>query len=109
MGLDISITRRKKVVCPKCGEVVSYTDVDCKDSGGRVWYSLLKSFGYYVPIEQRTEENDWYAKDMTLTDSQADELYRFLESESVYNGRNVANLIAIARYERDDIVINANW
>ena len=28
MGLDITCYHRKKIVCPKCGEVVGYTDLD---------------------------------------------------------------------------------
>lgn len=109
MGLDISITSRKKIICPKCGEVVSRVDVDSEDSGGRVWYDFLEPIGYYVPFEQRTEENDWYAKDMVLTDGQAQELYNFLQRETPYNWRNASILIAVALCERNDVVINANW
>ena len=72
MGLDITFMRRKNIVCPKCGEIVGHTTVDSIDAGGRGWYPLLESIGYYVPYEQRTEENDWYGKDMVLTDEQAD-------------------------------------
>lgn len=64
MGLDVSIIRRKDLVCPKCGEVVSTISMDDVDSGGRVWYPFLESIGYYVPYDQWTEENDWYGKDM---------------------------------------------
>ena len=59
MGLDITIKRRKAIRCPKCNEVVLEQDVDEVDSGGRVWYDILESFGYYVPYDQRTLANDW--------------------------------------------------
>lgn len=79
MSLDVRIKRRKDIVCPKCDEVVAYTDIDCVDGGGRPWYPFLESIGYYVPYEQRTEENNWYGKDMVLTDGQTKELYDFVK------------------------------
>lgn len=109
MGLDITFTRRKKIVCPKCGEIVGHTDVRSIDGGGRGWYPLLESFGYYVPYAQRTEENDWYGKDMVLTDKQADEAYCFAKVHNLYGSDGLADLIAAARYEHDDIVVNADW
>ena len=63
---------------------MGYNTVDCEDSGGYVWRSFLESIGYYVPIDERTEENDWCGKDMTLTDNQVDEMYAFLRKEDVY-------------------------
>ena len=109
MGLDIRFIQRKKIVCPKCGEIVGYKDVDTVDGGGRGWYPLLESFGYYVPYEQRTEENDWYGKDMQLTAEQADEAFRFVRENDLYDSDSVAMLIAAARYEKDDIFVNADW
>ena len=109
MGLDITVTQRKKIICPKCGELVSHTDVRSIDSSGRTWYPFLESVGYYVPYDQITEENDWYGKDMVLTAKQADELYRYLEKNDPYRGDEVIYLVAVARYENDDIVINADW
>lgn len=109
MGLDVRIIRRKAVVCPHCGGVVGYNDDDCVDSGGRAWYPFLESIGYYVPYEERTEENDWYGKDMVLTAEQADELYRFVKEKDMCGSVSVVMLIAAARYESDDIVINADW
>ena len=109
MGLDISISRRKKIVCPACGEVVGYDVVVCEDSSGRIWYSFLESIGYYVPFEQRTEENDWYGKDMVLTEDQVKELYRFVESNSPYNHGAIRCLIATASFEHGDVVVNADW
>ena len=109
MGLDITFMRRKNIVCPKCGEVVGHTTVDSVDGGGRGWYPLLESIGYYVPYEQRTDENDWYGKDMVLTDEQADEAYHFARANSPYGAGKLLNLIAAARYEHDEIVVNADW
>ena len=109
MGLDVRFIQRKKNVCPKCGEIVGYTDVMEVYCGGKGWYPLLESYGYYVPHDQRTEENDWYGKDMTLTVEQADEAYHFVKCNDLYDSDNVAKLIAYARYEKDDIVVNADW
>ena len=109
MGLDVRFTQRKKLICPKCGEIVGSTEVREVMCGGRGWYPLLESFGYYVPYEQRTEENDWYGKDMTLTAEQADEAFLFAKKNDIYDSDAVAMLIAAARYEKDDIVVNADW
>lgn len=109
MGLDITFTRRKDVVCPKCGEIVGHTDVQYMDGGGRGWYPLLESIGYYVPYEQRTEKNDWYGKDMVLTREQADEAYRFVKKHDLYGSEGVQSLIAVALHENDSIVVNADW
>ena len=109
MGLDITFTRRKNMICPKCGEIVGHTDVDCAESSGRNWRPILESFGYYVPYEQRTKENDWYGKDMVLTEEQVGEVYRFATTEEVFNGHVVAGLIAMSKIEKDVIVVNADW
>ncbi len=109
MGLDIRFTRRKKIVCPRCGEIVGHTDEERIDGGGRGWYPLLESLGYYVPYEQRTEENDWYGKDMVLTAEQSAELHRFAQQHDLYGSVGLPSLIATARYENDDIVVNADW
>ena len=109
MSLDITFTRRKKIVCPKCGEVVGHNDLDTVDSGGRLWFPFLEQIGYYVPYDKRTEENDWYGKDMVLTAEQAKYAYTFVQEEDVYYGIEIATLIAVAQLEKDDIVVNADW
>jgi hypothetical protein len=109
MGLDIRFIHRRNIVCPKCGEVVGYDDVDCIDSGGRGWYPILESLGYYVPYEQRTEENDWYGKDMVLTKEQAEEVYQFTKEYDLCGSCGVRTLISSALYENDSIVVNADW
>lgn len=109
MGLDITFTQRKKNVCPHCGKITGQTDVNAAPSGGRVWYPFLESIGYYVPYEKRTEENDWYGKDMVLTKEQADHAYRYAKEEKANNWHEVVGLIAVALAEKDDIVVNADW
>ena len=110
MGLDIRFTQRKKKVCPHCGKAIEEQyEVDCVYSGGRVWYPFLETIGYYVPYEQRTEENDWYGKDMVLTREQADYAYRYAKENDVYNEKKIVMLIAVAKLEGDDIVVNADW
>ncbi|MBR2048297.1 MAG: hypothetical protein IJ960_06830 [Oscillospiraceae bacterium] len=109
MGLDISITRRKKKLCPYCSEVVGFETIAELKGGGRAWYPILERFGYYVPHELRTEENDWYGKDMVLTAEQADELYRFSQHHDLYVQGGLLPMIAQALNEGDEIVINADW
>ena len=109
MGLDITITKRRKISCPNCGEVVSCVDVECLDSGGRAWYEFLEPIGYYVPYTRRTEDNDWYGKDMYLSKDQSLKMRNFVGCHEVYNAKNIANLIAVALLDGDDIVINADW
>lgn len=109
MGLDIDIKQRRTVRCPHCGETVEVRDVREVDSNGRRWYPFLEAVGYYVPYEKRTEENDWYCKDMVLNKEQTDLLFRYCRSEEVYNSDAIASMVAVAEVEGDDVVINANW
>ena len=98
---------------PHCGkEIAAPFDIDSADSGGRVWYPFLESIGYYVPHEQRTEENDgydWYGKDMVLTIDQAKQAYQFVKENQVSEWQMIAMLISCALMEEDDIVVNADW
>ena len=109
MGLDVRVVRRRKILCPNCGEVVSCVDVERLDSGGRAWYDPLETIGYYVPYEKRTEENDRYATDMALNEKQARLIRDFAKSHAVYNGLAIANLIAATLFDGDYVVINADW
>lgn len=111
MGLDITIKSTSPVLCPHCGEVVQHGVVAEEDSSGRVWYDLLEEFGYYVPYDQRTEENDWYAKDMTLTEDQTKQLYRFVKARpTIYNGAAICALIAESGFlDGGQVAINAGW
>jgi len=112
MGLDICFKQMKKNCCPHCGEFIDYKEVACEDSGGRAWYPLLESIGYYVPIEERTEENDWYGKDMVLTAEQVKKAFELVRGDdvySVYNYHAIKVLIATALFDGDYIAVNADW
>lgn len=109
MGLDIRLTQRKENCCPHCGKFIDHKEVDSVYSSGRVWYPFLESIGYYVPYAQRTEKNDWYGKDMVLTEEQAKKLYEFVSEHDAYNDGEVKRMVAVALFEKDDIVVNADW
>lgn len=109
MGLDIRFAQRRIKYCPHCGEVVGTEDVRFANGGGRSWYTVLESIGYYAPYDQRTEENDWYGKDMVLTAEQAKEIYHFIGKHDVYCHDDIRGLIATALFENDSVVINADW
>lgn len=109
MSLDIRFTQRKNIVCPKCGEIVTTIDVNSESSGGSVWYPFLKAIGYYVPYEQRTEENDWYGKDMVLTEEQVLDAYRFVKKNDMYADGEIRKLLSCAIVEKDVVVVNADW
>lgn len=109
MGLDVSIIRRKDLICPKCGEVVDTISVEEVDSGGRIWYPFLEEIGYYVPYDKRAEENDWYGKDMRLTNQQVDKLYKFVKKNEPLYFDEIMGLVAVARLEGQDVIINADW
>lgn len=110
MGLDINFISRKNVICPHCGTVVATENIYCENSGGRNWFKILEAFGYYVPYDQLTEENNWYGKDMTLTAEQAKQVYDFIKKNpELYNANNIMGLIATALVEGNAVVINADW
>lgn len=109
MGLDITVTQKRTLRCPHCGESVDERIVAEADSNGRVWYPFLEAVGYYVPYEKRTEENDWCCKDMELTKEQSSYIFRYCQDNEVYNYHEVASLVAMAEALGDAVVINANW
>lgn len=110
MSLDIRFTAYEGVICPHCGEIIGRKEIDCVDSGGRGWYPILEELDYYVPYEQRTEENDWYGKDMVLTAERANKVHRFvMDSPDLYYGRDIQLLIDSALRNHYTIVVNANW
>lgn len=108
MGLDVSVIRRKDLICPKCGEVVDTISMEEVDSGGRIWYPFLEEIGYYIPYDKRTEENDWYGKDMKLTKQQTDKLYKFVKKNRPFCSDEIMELVTSARLEGQDVVINAD-
>ena len=109
MSLDITIKERKEFRCPDCGRLVTTRDIYAEYSGGREWYNFLESVGYYVPYEKRTEENDWYGKDMVLTEEQAKKLADFVPEYQPYNARGVECLVARSLMRGNKVVINADW
>lgn len=110
MSLDISFSAPKGEICPHCGGVVKAAEMYSAESGGRAWYPILEELGYYVPYEQRTEENNWYAKDMALTAEQTRTLYEFVKNrKDLYNREVVLGLIATAIVDECAVVINADW
>ena len=109
MSLDITIKERKEFHCPDCGRLVTTQDVGAECSGGRVWYNFLESVWYYVPYEKRTEENDWYGKDMELTEEQEKQLADFVSDNLPYHWVAINNLIASAMLHGNKVVINADW
>lgn len=109
MGVDITIKERKGFRCPDCGRLVMEQDIGQECSSGRVWYDFLEPIGYYVPYEKRTDENDWYGKDMELTEEQAKQLADFVSDNQPYDALNVECLVARALMRGNKVVINADW
>ena len=109
MSLDITIKERKEFRCPDCGRLVTTQYIDEVSSSGRVWYDFLESVGYYVECDNLTEENDWYGKDMVLTEEQAKQLADFVSDYCPYNWAAINNLIASAMLHGNKVVINADW
>ena len=110
MSLDITIRERKEFRCPDCGRLVTTQDIGATEySGGRVWYNFLEPIGYYVPYEKRTKENDWYGKDMVLTEEQEKQLADFVSDNLPYHWVAINNLIASAMLHGNKVVINADW
>ena len=109
MGLDITIKERKEFRCPDCGRLVTTQGIGEECSSGRVWYDFLQGVGYYVEGDNLTEENDWYGKDMVLTEEQAKQLAQFVSDNQPYNARDVECLVARALLRGNKVVINADW
>ena len=109
MSLDITIKERKEFRCPDCGRLVTTQDIDAERSGGRVSYDFLQGVGYYVEDDNQTEEEDWYGKDMVLTEEQAKRLADFVSDNQPYNALDVECLVARALLHGNKVVINADW
>ena len=109
MSLNIRIKERKEFRCPDCGRLVTTQDIGAEYSGGRVWYNFLETIGYYVPYEKRTEENDWYGKDMELTEEQAKQLAQFVSDYQPTYYDDIEVLVARALMHGNKVVINADW
>ena len=109
MSLDITIKERKEFRCPDCGRLVTTQDIDEECSCGRVWYDFIESVGYYVEGDNPTEENDWYGKDMVLTEEQTKQLSDFVSDNNPYNALCVERMVASAFLRGNKVVINADW
>lgn len=109
MSLDITIKEQKEFRCPDCGRLVTTQDIGAEYSSGRTWYEFLESIGYYIPYEHRTEENDWYGKDMILTEEHTKQLSDFVSENKPYNARNVKCLVSSALLNGNKVIINADW
>ena len=109
MSLDITIKERKEFRCPDCGRLVTTQDIDADYSGGRVWYDFLQGVGYYVEDDNPTEENDWYGKDMELSNEQSKQLADFVSEYQPYKAQYVECLVARALMHGNKVVINADW
>ena len=109
MSLDITIREQQEFHCPDCGRLVTTQYIDEVSSSGRVWYDFLQGVGYYVEDDNPTEENDWYGKDMVLTEEQAKQLADFVSDNQPYNARDVECLVARALLHGNKVVINADW
>ena len=109
MGFDISISSRKTICCPHCGEVVCHQTVDSVMSGGSCWRNYLESIGYYVPAEARTEDNDWYGESMVLSFEQTEGLVRFLTKAKPYEWQEAIQLVKEALEDGNCVEVNADW
>ena len=110
MGLDIRFVKETVVLCKHCGKPVLNNVEREINSGGRNWRPFLESIGYYIPYEKRTEENNWYAKDMTLTTEQMKEACAFIrKNRELYCADEIHDMIASAILSGDEITVNADW
>ena len=109
MSIDITIKERKEFRCPDCGRLVTTQDIDAVSSGGSEWYDFLQGVGYYVEDDNPTEENDWYWKDMVLTEEQAKQLAQFVSDYQPTDYDDIEVLVARALLHGNKVVINADW
>lgn len=85
MGLDVTIKEVQEFRCPDCGKLVTTKDVNEVNAGGSDWRDFLKSINYYV----KGGDNDWYGKDMVLTEKQARRLPSILSRR--FTGRTTTS------------------
>ena len=112
MSLDITFRLERKLRCPHCGETVRWEIILVEESDGRRWYPPLAQIGYYVPHEQRTEENDWYGKDMVLTDGQRDQMKAYVSDTPrvlLYRAEAILALLERSYSPGYRVVVNADW
>ena len=77
--------------------------------------SIAKTFGKEAQMWIKNyqiesgRENDWYGKDMVLTEEQAKQLADFVSDNHPYNARDIECLVAMALLHGNKVVINADW
>ena len=109
MSLNITIKERKEFRCPDCGRLVTTQVIDAECSNGRVWYDFLQVVGYYAEDDNQPKDNDWYGKDMVLTEEQAKQLADFVSEYNPYYAKSIYGLVARALMRGNKVVINADW
>lgn len=102
MGLNMEIKRVKETKCPHCGEVAGYEALAIYYEGGLKWEDFLTKIGYY-------QSEEWYGKDKLLTESEARAMVEGVRSKDADAYKALKSFVALALYDGDKVVINANW
>lgn len=102
MGLDMMVKRVKEAECPHCGETAWRDVLKTFHTGGYKWEGFLTRIGYY-PSEE------WYSKDKLLTKSEARAMVEAMQSKDTAVYEALKSFVALALFDGDKIVINANW
>lgn len=102
MSLSVTVKRVKEMKCPHCGEVAGYETLDVYHTGSSEWENFLTEIGYY-PLEE------WYAEDKLLTESEVRAMVKAMRSKDIDVYKGLMSFVALALYEGNKIVINANW
>ena len=105
MGLDVTIKEVQEFRCPDCGKLVTKKDVNEVSVGGHDWHDFLKSINYYA----KGGDNDWYGKDMVLTEEQARALAEYSVKKVFWPNNDIEKLVAVALLRGHKVVVNADW
>ena len=120
---SIDVEREDKTsTCLECGKPIEQNPGRkkkkfCSDKCRMLWWNshseeVNRKANYSCTCAfcgKRTEENDWYGKDMVLTEEQAKQLADFVSDNQPYNARDVECLVARALLHGNKVVINADW
>lgn len=110
MGLSMKVSWYDTGKCPHCGQPIKGTLRDWADSNDRYWYAWLEHIGYCPRVgENRTPDEDWYGKDMTLTAQQVKELAEYAKAMKVFNWIQIDLMVKAVLEYGGFIVINADW
>lgn len=102
MGLNMEIKKVKEMKCPHCGEVAGYEALAIYYAGGLKWEDFLTKIGYY-------QSEEWYGKDKLLTESEARAMVEGVRSKDAGAYEELKSFVALALYDGNKVVINANW